>query len=275
MSYPAFQQFDWYESINRPMMTTLPSSRRRGGWTYSTYANWSVWRERRRLIATKKKREGKEERYWANFFLLQSTVIPKNKSYNYFLPWESSFECFFFANSFLLYTTYFGPMLQDEPTEGSISSEMFISICLQTGEHRVPCQFTKCLFLFIYKLVSTEFHVSLEMFISIYLQNGEHRALCQFRNVYFYLFTKWWAQSSMSVQKCLFLFIYKLVSTEFHVSLEMFISIYLQNGEHRALCQFRSGSKIFISEWLFKGIILNEIKFLCIEFNDFFWFFFA
>ena len=30
MSYPACQQFDWYESINKPTITTLPSSPRRG-----------------------------------------------------------------------------------------------------------------------------------------------------------------------------------------------------------------------------------------------------
>ena len=31
MSYPACQQFDWYESINKPTIMTLPSSPRRGG----------------------------------------------------------------------------------------------------------------------------------------------------------------------------------------------------------------------------------------------------
>ena len=65
---PACQQSDWYESINRPTITTPQSSPRRGGWTFSTYASWSVRRERRRLITTKKKREGEEKCYWKNFF---------------------------------------------------------------------------------------------------------------------------------------------------------------------------------------------------------------
>ena len=111
ISYPACQQFNWYESINRPTITTPLSSPRRGGWTFSRYTSWNVQRERRHLIATKKKRR------WGRtllnkLFLLQSTVIPKNKSDYYFLPWESNFECFFFANSFLLDTMYFGSMLQ-------------------------------------------------------------------------------------------------------------------------------------------------------------------
>ena len=33
-----------------------------------SYASWSARWERRQLIATKKKREGEEERYWTNFF---------------------------------------------------------------------------------------------------------------------------------------------------------------------------------------------------------------
>ena len=103
----ACQQFDWYESINRPTITTQPSSPIRGGWTFSMYASWSARRERRRLIATKKKRRW-GRKLLNKLFFLQPAVVPKNKSDNYFLPWESSFECFFFfANSFLLDTTFF------------------------------------------------------------------------------------------------------------------------------------------------------------------------
>ena len=65
----ACQQSDWYESINRPTITTPPSSPRRGEWTFSTYASWSVRRERRRLIATKKKKKKRRrERTLLNFF---------------------------------------------------------------------------------------------------------------------------------------------------------------------------------------------------------------
>ena len=50
----ACQQSNWYESINRPMITKSPSSPRRGGWSISMYASWSGRRERRRFITTKK-----------------------------------------------------------------------------------------------------------------------------------------------------------------------------------------------------------------------------
>ena len=41
------------------------------------------------------------------FFLIQSVIVPKNKSDYYFLPWNSSFECFFSANLFLFDTFFF------------------------------------------------------------------------------------------------------------------------------------------------------------------------
>ena len=90
MSYPACQQFDWYESTNRPTITTPPSLPRRGGWTFSTYASWSARRERRYLIVTQKKRTLLNRL----FFLLHSAVIPKNKSAYYFSSFRVKFWVF-------------------------------------------------------------------------------------------------------------------------------------------------------------------------------------
>ena len=62
--------------------------------------------ERRRLIATKKKKEKARKNAIKRNFKLQSAVIRKNKSNDYFLPWDSSFECFFSSSLFLLDTTF-------------------------------------------------------------------------------------------------------------------------------------------------------------------------
>ena len=78
--------------------------------------NAAIIAKKRRVNQTfdsNKKKKRRQGRTLLNkLFLLQSAVIPKNKSDCYFLPWESSFKCFFFVNSFLWDTTYFGPRLQ-------------------------------------------------------------------------------------------------------------------------------------------------------------------
>ena len=95
MSYPACQQFDLYESINRRTITTPPSSSRRGVWTFSMYASWSARRERRRLTATKKRRR-RGRKLLNKPFKLQSAVVPKNKSDYNFLPWIQVLSVSFF-----------------------------------------------------------------------------------------------------------------------------------------------------------------------------------
>ena len=117
MSYPSLSAILLIWKYKQPPITNAPSSPREEGEPFSTYPSWSARRERRRLIATKKKkREGEEERYWHKLFKLQFTVVPKNKSDYYFLPWNSSFESFFSANSFLLDTNvFFYPMPQIGP----------------------------------------------------------------------------------------------------------------------------------------------------------------
>ena len=70
----------------------------------STYASWSARRESRRLIATKEKRR-RGRTLLNKLFKLQSAVVPMNKNDYYFL-WNSSFECFFSAISFLFDTTF-------------------------------------------------------------------------------------------------------------------------------------------------------------------------
>ena len=94
-------QLIWkYQPANDNNVTII-AKKRRG--SISRYPSLSAWREMRRLIATKK-REGEEEYYWTDFFQLHTTVVHMKKSDYYFLPWSSSFECFFSVNSFLLDT---------------------------------------------------------------------------------------------------------------------------------------------------------------------------
>ena len=87
----------WWEAA-----TNIGTSRSEG---CDTCAEGKSDTERRRLIATKIKEKARKNAI-ERTFEQQSAVIPKNKSDYYFLPWDSSFECFFSANSFLLDTTF-------------------------------------------------------------------------------------------------------------------------------------------------------------------------
>ena len=97
---PACQQFDWYESIKRPTITTLPSSPRRGEWTFSTYASWSARRVKKTFDSDTRKEKARKNAIEQTFFNYSPLLSPRIKNDYYFLPWNSSFEWGFLRTHF-------------------------------------------------------------------------------------------------------------------------------------------------------------------------------
>ena len=92
-----------YESTNKPTITTLLSLPRRGG-----RKNTIEQRKRGRTLLN---REGEEERYWTNIFNYRPLYSPRIKATTIFFLEIQVLSVSFFSNSFLLDTTFFGPML--------------------------------------------------------------------------------------------------------------------------------------------------------------------